>query len=102
MIRRPPRSTLFPYTTLFRSLFIREKIVRARVIGLIDPESVGGECDGRGGFRYFHPIDRPFFLQRPNGRRTDRKSTPLNSSHQINSYSLFCFKKKKRTTCTSR
>src|SRR5258708_15754800 len=78
MIRRPPRSTLFPYTTLFRS----------------------------------QPAGRRFHLAAPNvrgavqnlplevGRRKveDRKSTRLNSSHQIISYAVFCLKKKKKNT----
>src|SRR5947208_13319230 len=77
MIRRPPRSTLFPYTTLFRSL--RASWCRAARFGL--PRSVR------------HPglpacIDRDVEL--------DRKSTRLNSSHQIISYAVFCLKKKKK------
>src|SRR5947208_11374947 len=68
MIRRPPRSTLFPYTTLFRSW--------AR------PEfSQGGPARGSRG--------------PPGDGSTDRKSTRLNSSHQIISYAVFCLKKKK-------
>src|SRR2546427_8574293 len=71
MIRRPPRSTLFPYTTLFRSrLFPRE-----------EPHRVG--CGG------------PIGPARPVGAR-DRKSTRLNSSHSQISYAVFCLKKKKR------
>src|SRR2546430_13047797 len=66
MIRRPPRSTLFPYTTLFRSLPV------------VDGERlVGGEC----------------LLARHSHR--DRKSTRLNSSHSQISYAVFCLKKKK-------
>src|SRR5258708_20503968 len=74
MIRRPPRSTLFPYTTLFRS-----------------PE--GGD----------HPRGRSLRGRRRQRQRgadpvgTDRKSTRLNSSHQIISYAVFCLKKKKIT-----
>src|SRR5258708_18356850 len=71
MIRRPPRSTLFPYTTLFRS-------VRHR--GLATTRETA--CPAR-------PPPNP-----PIGR--DRKSTRLNSSHQIISYAVFCLKKKKR------
>src|SRR5258708_18231042 len=70
MIRRPPRSTLFPYTTLFRS--------RCRV-----PASMPAGPAGRAA----HAIHR---------RDGDRKSTRLNSSHQIISYAVFCLKKKKR------
>src|SRR5258708_24748198 len=70
MIRRPPRSTLFPYTTLFRSVHDRDwKIVRTNR-SLADHRITAG---GAG----------------------DRKSTRLNSSHQIISYAVFCLKKKK-------
>src|SRR5258708_22335635 len=69
MIRRPPRSTLFPYTTLFRS---------------------GAESGRR---VPLFPSRRPAFHP---GRRRDRKSTRLNSSHQIISYAVFCLKKKKK------
>src|SRR5258708_19372204 len=68
MIRRPPRSTLFPYTTLFRSLRI-----------------IGGLC-GPSILRRSRPICTS---------TRDRKSTRLNSSHQIISYAVFCLKKKK-------
>src|SRR5258708_24632712 len=95
MIRRPPRSTLFPYTTLFRSA----------------------------GFGAGAPVDQPKFEKAPledilqmtfpldpslkdkvRGQvAADRKSTRLNSSHQIISYAVFCLKKKKqRTHCSSR
>src|SRR2546421_6863857 len=78
MIRRPPRSTLFPYTTLFRSLHpADEGIHRRRRVSSHLP-----------GLRE-HPASRP-----PNGRRTDRKSTRLNSSHDQISYAVFCLKKK--------
>src|SRR2546422_7566572 len=72
MIRRPPRSTLFPYTTLFRSLEAMQcdkPIIASRI-----PTSV--ELAGEG----------------------DRKSTRLNSSHGYISYAVFCLKKKKKTT----
>src|SRR5256885_5376260 len=72
MIRRPPRSTLFPYTTLFRSAG-----------GHAARRSVPGPDGGRG--RLHH---------RGAGRRRDRKSTRLNSSHLVISYALFCLKKK--------
>src|SRR5258708_26313667 len=78
MIRRPPRSTLFPYTTLFRSA--RARSVRG------SPRAADREPRRR--------HDR----ERPGGRaraRRDRKSTRLNSSHQIISYAVFCLKKKK-------
>src|SRR5258708_24309507 len=72
MIRRPPRSTLFPYTTLFRS----------------GPELLREEKD-RPGVEAARP--------RQGDPSPDRKSTRLNSSHQIISYAVFCLKKKKRT-----
>src|SRR2546422_2121349 len=75
MIRRPPRSTLFPYTTLFRSVRVLEH--------LIPEETVCGEP--------MQPRER-----RAAGR--DRKSTRLNSSHGYISYAVFCLKKKKKTT----
>src|SRR5258708_26513056 len=80
MIRRPPRSTLFPYTTLFRSYLMRY-YQEGRKDG--DFES-GVERSIRA------LLVNPDFLF-----RTDRKSTRLNSSHQIISYAVFCLKKKK-------
>src|SRR3712207_7341132 len=102
MIRRPPRSTLFPYTTLFRSCC---------------PVKAKGDCDGAGGLRGGAPYGtrtRVFAVkgQRPRpldeGRRSgrcrrgradiDRKSTRLNSSHANISYAVFCLKKKNYTS----
>src|SRR3712207_7925838 len=89
MIRRPPRSTLFPYTTLFRS---KE-----------DDTWNSGQCEGSGvrpGRRLpladTHPPERRQQRgeQRPG---EDRKSTRLNSSHANISYAVFCLKKKKNT-----
>src|SRR2546426_8179794 len=76
MIRRPPRSTLFPYTTLFRSLALDEHVDQTLAIG-------GAELalDGESG---------------PTQGFADRKSTRLNSSHLVISYAVFCLKKKKR------
>src|SRR6266446_9911513 len=75
MIRRPPRSTLFPYTTLFRSA--------------LAGESRGGcGSDSR---------DRGAGRGRARWRPADRKSTRLNSSHLVISYAVFCLKKKKKT-----
>src|SRR3712207_7863989 len=83
MIRRPPRSTLFPYTTLFRSV---------EALGAIDVRDrddddlelhVGRPCGGRG-VSFEHSVE------------LDRKSTRLNSSHANISYAVFCLKKKNR------
>src|SRR5258708_27749002 len=97
MIRRPPRSTLFPYTTLFRSVLTRAaKVFRAALdVGI--KLLAGGEIALRGEhrFRCFRrklPADS--FM--PTSR--DRKSTRLNSSHQIISYAVFCLKKKQHST----
>src|SRR3989475_2388264 len=87
MIRRPPRSTLFPYTTLFRSHYLR----------------------GRGSHLAHHPRVRRGSAGRPQAGRLlrrdgdlrpfrDRKSTRLNSSHSQISYAVFCLKKKKTRT----
>src|SRR5438034_8138513 len=77
MIRRPPRSTLFPYTTLFRSSGLRRGR-RSRVAR--DPRRLAAGHRGRTG-------------RVPE----DRKSTRLNSSHTVISYAVFCLKKKKKT-----
>src|SRR5437870_8267145 len=78
MLRRPPRSTLFPYTTLFRS----------NLPGAADPV----RRDREGGF------DRGGQARACDGEpRGDRKSTRLNSSHVAISYAVFCLKKKKTT-----
>src|SRR2546422_5929507 len=79
MIRRPPRSTLFPYTTLFRSVQRRPAIRRMRV----HERRVGVEQRAHAG-----DVDRV--------RALDRKSTRLNSSHGYISYAVFCLKKKKK------
>src|SRR2546422_5658586 len=76
MIRRPPRSTLFPYTTLFRS--------HAPVLQGVAPEVVES------------PAASVPLMQRPPPRLQDRKSTRLNSSHGYISYAVFCLKKKKK------
>src|SRR2546426_4486960 len=84
MIRRPPRSTLFPYTTLFRSA---EAALR----------SDGDRACAGGSLEDAHAVGRsrkgviPYWIQ-------DRKSTRLNSSHLVISYAVFCLKKKKYNT----
>src|SRR5437667_3931062 len=82
MIRRPPRSTLFPYTTLFRS--VRPGKVEKRAAG----EDSGPREIRGSGCRPRAEDDRP--------RISDRKSTRLNSSHITISYAVFCLKKKKK------
>src|SRR5258708_24014707 len=87
MIRRPPRSTLFPYTTLFRSNLSRS----AQPVELDLAEHKGAVPIELLGRAPFPPIgDTPYLQDR------DRKSTRLNSSHQIISYAVFCLKKKKQ------
>src|SRR5436190_11608004 len=77
MIRRPPRSTLFPYTTLFRSW---------------DPAGVAQHFDATLG-QHLQPVG----MVMPKGLdQKDRKSTRLNSSHTVISYAVFCLKKKKK------
>src|SRR5256885_5071262 len=77
MIRRPPRSTLFPYTTLFRSHVVAPQHVEQR----------SGQA--RGGNHVAVAVARL--------ERQDRKSTRLNSSHLVISYAVFCLKKKKKS-----
>src|SRR2546427_2783647 len=93
MIRRPPRSTLFPYTTLFRSPsapahFFRahERLEQPGPDGRIDPRSRVGDFE----------VDPARRL--PGADAEDRKSTRLNSSHSQISYAVFCLKKKKKKT----
>src|SRR5437867_7844886 len=81
MVRRPPRSTLFPYTTLFRSLEALDSAGQDRslVRPQVAPAPVSTQREGR-------------------GVQLDRKSTRLNSSHRTISYAVFCLKKKKIST----
>src|SRR2546421_3911797 len=93
MIRRPPRSTLFPYTTLFRSLELadagRERQSPARRV-----HAAHGGGDRRARLAEAR-AGRPGWLARASARRArDRKSTRLNSSHDQTSYAVFCLKKK--------
>src|SRR2546427_7905247 len=91
MIRRPPRSTLFPYTTLFRSLPVR-----------LSPEEIAEllRRHAAAGGAYRLSID--LAEQRVDDGAGDRKSTRLNSSHSQISYAVFCLKKKKSTRTTSK
>src|SRR5258708_20106281 len=93
MIRRPPRSTLFPYTTLFRSADAKHRW-NAELAGIIHLAGVyqeGALVDETK--ESLDAVLRPK-LQGSLEFRTDRKSTRLNSSHQIISYAVFCLKKK--------
>src|SRR2546430_6050935 len=85
MIRRPPRSTLFPYTTLFRSL---AGPVAEEQKQFVPPPC----CTGLAAFCFVVHIDNTLCLL---ASSTDRKSTRLNSSHSQISYAVFCLKKKK-------
>src|SRR5256885_5840080 len=87
MIRRPPRSTLFPYTTLFRSL-LHEVEGGAYLIGR--NEVTFGEW-----LRYLEALPEKERAARLPRAHRDRKSTRLNSSHLVISYAVFCLKKKK-------
>src|SRR2546426_7199175 len=89
MIRRPPRSTLFPYTTLFRSDVRDAAHVGQHVLQIADAQV--GEAERAGGDSSAGQIDRLEHQQ------SDRKSTRLNSSHLVISYAVFCLKKKKTT-----
>src|SRR3989475_3941836 len=107
MIRRPPRSTLFPYTTLFRSCAVkaRRAVSSAAPAGRTNPALVsltapvralltvaGDELRKDGGNRA-NRVPRADRTEQPKG---DRKSTRLNSSHSQISYAVFCLKKKKK------
>src|SRR2546427_4024121 len=100
MIRRPPRSTLFPYTTLFRSGIV----ACADNHGWRATDLLPGFCrnqrfkysDQNGSIRFF---DEPPHQDRA-AQAADRKSTRLNSSHSQISYAVFCLKKKKKKSAT--
>src|SRR2546430_13151791 len=101
MIRPPPRSTLFPYTTLFRS---------AAVPGAVDPAGRFADldrvhCQDRArlepaGSRGGEPFAQPVVSDAGRHHREDRKSTRLNSSHSQISYAVFCLKKQTSDTRT--
>src|SRR2546421_8578887 len=94
MIRRPPRSTLFPYTTLFRSCLRMLARGIFRVPDLQSERSGASECGiAESGIE---PLLRKFAVPQ-GGLISDRKSTRLNSSHDQISYAVFCLKKKKKT-----
>src|SRR5256885_12606182 len=102
MIRRPPRSTLFPYTTLFRSFEAQEEVLAVGVDRGHGPvrealgPAVAREARVRRGDLVGHAADE--HRAHPVGR--DRKSTRLNSSHLVISYAVFCLKKKNNLCST--
>src|SRR3712207_8646979 len=97
MIRRPPRSTLFPYTTLFRSGLVAGHDVRGRPrrAGDLVRRPVGQMTRLHGGATPARAW--PAFLHSVTRHPSDRKSTRLNSSHANISYAVFCLKKKKKS-----
>src|SRR3989442_5636239 len=95
MIRRPPRSTLFPYTTLFRSLPHARLDVKLHRIVQFDVELLRTHQAGKA----IQPGHTNSGLYEPKHAR-DRKSTRLNSSHVRISYAVFCLKKKKKKQLT--
>src|SRR5258707_4224523 len=94
MIRRPPRSTLFPYTTLFRSIIVSDmdkayQILRANKVrhASTGPQTLPSYITAAAGIK-------AFYFKDPDNHVLDRKSTRLNSSHANISYAVFCLKKK--------
>src|SRR5688572_32597829 len=87
MIQRPPRSTLFPYTTLFRSAKAGADVGQLLRLGIVDLEMASGPLDRK---QLRRGMRRPLLA--------DRKSTRLNSSHSQISYAVFCLKKKTKQT----
>src|SRR3989442_8382231 len=93
MIRRPPRSTLFPYTTLFRShetLRLAAETTEAELLALIERLNADHKIHG-----ILVQLPLPKHITTQNPVDLDRKSTRLNSSHVRISYAVFCLKKKK-------
>src|SRR5437763_8902860 len=96
MTRRPPRSTLFPYTTLFRSS-MRE--IASRVLVIFPFEEAIYQKAGVPVEFVGHPLVELTKAAASGRQFLDRKSTRLNSSHRCISYAVFCLKKKKRSVC---
>src|SRR5256885_12603210 len=92
MIRRPPRSTLFPYTTLFRSLLLRLGAVGHQGFGANAGVGAHAGPQRHRGLGQLEGAAHQLL-----GAQADRKSTRLNSSHLVISYAVFCLKKKKNT-----
>src|SRR5207248_9338949 len=95
MLRRPPRSTLFPYTTLFRSGRLAQRVGQGLKIAgdghRVKPHLIVGGVGAVGHAPHLEHATQRGWVNRPR----DRKSTRLNSSHRTISYAVFCLKKKK-------
>src|SRR2546426_3554821 len=98
MIRRPPRSTLFPYTTLFRSIVQKGLYYEPTFTRYIEPYMDDVDNKNTGGKYRMIPIFEKAVTMAAvtKGSHGDRKSTRLNSSHLVISYAVFCLKKKNR------
>src|SRR5256885_12061583 len=96
MIRRPPRSTLFPYTTLFRSraieLAVADRVAASRLRGWVFFDR--GVVDAAAAVQHMTGEPALTTLGEAHRYHEDRKSTRLNSSHLVISYAVFCLKKK--------
>src|SRR2546426_8054751 len=93
MIRRPPRSTLFPYTTLFRSRGLERLVREIHRLAIVRLKEQQSHC------RRIHALLAQIARREKVSvplRHLDRKSTRLNSSHLVISYAVFCLKKKKK------
>src|SRR2546430_5474624 len=99
MIRRPPRSTLFPYTTLFRSLEAEMALLKSRLEIPKKPwwEEIAGTFENDPIYAEAMRLGRKYRESTP----TDRKSTRLNFSHSQSSYAVFCLKKKNNISVLS-
>src|SRR3712207_8841590 len=98
MIRRPPRSTLFPYTTLFRSTGVRAAVAAKLGLDLLQVDVITPDVGGGFGVKINHPWPEELLVSlaaQRLGRPVDRKSTRLNSSHANISYAVFCLKNTK-------
>src|SRR2546422_4222475 len=96
MIRRPPRSTLFPYTTLFRSLLARApRQAHGGAVRRVRGRVKRGRTVGRSDRNPKRRVQLLALAHARSGDKGDRKSTRLNSSHGYISYAVFCLKKKK-------
>src|SRR3712207_7644847 len=93
MIRRPPRSTLFPYTTLFRSAILGKRDIMPEPVRTLSLNALAGALADR----MLAESDHLRVGVRNGSLGEDRKSTRLNSSHANISYAVFCLKKKKNT-----